>query len=113
MHELSLCEELRRIVEEAARAHGVARVTRVRVEVGRFAAVEPAALELAFGAVMRGSVAEGAELVLVELPGRALCLDCGREVALDDRFDPCPECGGGRLLATGGDEMRIRDMEAA
>ncbi|MCR8723109.1 hydrogenase maturation nickel metallochaperone HypA [Frigidibacter sp. ROC022] len=113
MHEMSICEGIRGVIEDQVRAHEVTRVTRVRLELGRFAGVEKDALHFAFDVVMRGSVAEGAELVTIDLPGRALCYDCGVEVEIDHRLDPCPDCGGGKLLPQGGDEMRIKDLEVA
>jgi hydrogenase nickel incorporation protein HypA/HybF len=112
MHEMSLVEGMREILEDQARAHAVDRITRVRVEIGRFAGVEKPALEFAWDVVMRGSPAEGAELIMLDLPGRAMCFDCAHEVEIDDRLSPCPDCGGGKLLPTGGDEMRIKDLEA-
>lgn len=113
MHEMSLAEGIRDIVEDQARAHGFARVTVLRLEIGRFAGVEKPALAFAFDVVMRGSPAEGARLEMIDLPGRAMCYDCMQSVGIADRFDPCPLCGGGRLIPEGGDEMRIRDMEVA
>lgn len=113
MHEMSLCEGVRSAVEEAAAAHNAKRITLVRLEIGRFAGVEKAAMEFAFEVVMRGSVAEGARLEMTDLPGRALCYDCMREVEIEHRLSPCPDCGGGKLMPCGGDEMRIKDMEAA
>ena len=65
----------------------------------------------AFDVVMRGSPAEGARLEMIDLAGRALCYDCMKTVEIADRLDPCPDCGGGKLIPNGGDEMRIRDME--
>lgn len=111
MHEMSLCEGIRGIVEDQARRHGFVAVKVLRLEIGRFAGVEKAALGFAFDVVMRGSAAEGARLEILDLPGRALCYDCGEEAVIEDRFDPCPLCGGGRLMPVGGDEMRIKDME--
>ncbi|MEM1129129.1 MAG: hydrogenase maturation nickel metallochaperone HypA [Pseudomonadota bacterium] len=111
MHEMSLCEGVRRVLEDQARAHNVQQIKRVRLEIGRFAGVETDALHFAFDVVMRGSVAEGAELVTLDLPGRALCYDCMKEVEIDDRLAPCPDCGGGKLMPQGGDEMRIKDLE--
>ena len=111
MHEMSLAEGIRGIVEDQARRHGFARVTRLRLEIGRFAGVEKPALAFAFEVVMRGSPAEGAALEMIDLPGQALCYDCAEVVELADRLDPCPRCGGGKLLPQGGDEMRIKDME--
>jgi hydrogenase nickel incorporation protein HypA/HybF len=112
MHEMSLCEGIREILIDQARAHHLGRITRVRVEIGRFAGVEKPALEFAWDAVMRGSPAEGAELVMLDLPGRAACFDCGRESEIEDRLSPCPACGSSALMPTGGDEMRIKDLEA-
>ena len=111
MHEMSLCESIREVIEDQARTHGFARVVHLRLEIGRFAGVEKSALEFAFGVVMRGSPAEGAALEMIDLPGRALCFDCGKTVEIEDRFALCPECGGAKLLPAGGDEMRIKDME--
>jgi hydrogenase nickel incorporation protein HypA/HybF len=113
MHEMSLCEGMRNVIEDQARAHNVTKVTRVRVEIGRFAGVETDALQFAFDVVMRGSVAEGATLVTLDLPGKALCYDCMKEVEIQERLDPCPDCGGGKLMPQGGDEMRIKDLEVA
>lgn len=111
MHEMSLCEGIRELVEDQARQHSFARVTLLRLEIGRFAGVEKPALAFAFDVVMRGSPAEGAALEMIDLPGRALCYDCGETVEIDDRLAPCPLCGSGRLMPSGGDEMRIKDME--
>ncbi|OUD10236.1 hydrogenase maturation nickel metallochaperone HypA [Marivivens niveibacter] len=107
MHEMSLCEGIRNMIEGATDRP----VTKVRVEIGKFAGVEKDALSFAFDVVMRGSVAEGAELIMIDLPGRALCYDCMKEVEIDHRLDPCPDCGGGKLMPQGGDEMRIKDLE--
>lgn len=113
MHEMSLCEGMREVLEDQARLHELSRITRVRVEIGRFSCVEKTALAFAFDEVMRGSVAEGATLEMIDLPGRATCLDCNAEVVLEDRLSSCPRCGGGRLMPVAGDEMRIKNLEAA
>ena len=111
MHELSLCEGIRTVIEDQARAHNVARITKVRLEIGRFAGVDESALRFAWDVVMRGSPAEGAALEIISLPARAACFDCGEAVEIEDRLAPCPLCGGGRLSPMGGDEMRIKDLE--
>ena len=111
MHEMSLCEGIRQVIDDAAIAQGFKTVKTVRVEIGRFAGVEKPALEFAWDVVMRGGVAEGSTLVMIDLPGRAMCADCVKEVEIENRLDPCPECGGGRLLPMGGDELKIKDLE--
>ncbi|MFZ7092734.1 hydrogenase maturation nickel metallochaperone HypA [Primorskyibacter sp. 2E233] len=111
MHEMSLCEGIRQVIEQQAQVQSFARVKRIRLEIGRFAGVEKPAMAFAFDVVMRGSLAEGAALVMIDLPGRAMCYDCMHEVEIMQRLDPCPDCGGGKLMPVAGDEMRIKDME--
>ena len=111
MHEMSLVEGIREVIDAQCAQHGVKQVKTVRLEIGRFAGVEKPALEFAFDVVMRGSPAEGARLDIIDLPGRALCFDCVEEVEINNRLDPCPRCGGGKLMPQGGSEMRIKDLE--
>ncbi len=111
MHEMSLAEGIRQIIDTQAAAHGFQRVTALRLEIGRFAGVEKPALEFALDVVLRGSSAEGAAVEMIDLPGRALCYDCGEAFEIADRLDPCPLCGSGKIMPQGGDEMRIKDME--
>ncbi|MFG1391744.1 hydrogenase maturation nickel metallochaperone HypA [Xanthobacter agilis] len=111
MHEMALCESLRSALEEAARTQNFSKVTRVRLAVGRFAGVEVEALRFGFDVVMKGSLAEGADLVVLDEPGTAWCFGCNDTVPLAHRLDPCPRCGGERLLPNGGTEMTIKDLE--
>lgn len=111
MHEVSICEGIRGVIEDQARKHGFVAVRRITLEIGAFAGVEKTALYFAFDSVMLGSVAEGARLEIFDLPGRAWCYDCTTLVEIADRLADCPLCGGGRLLPEGGEEMRIKNME--
>lgn len=111
MHEMSLCESLLGVIEDSARQEGFTKVTRVRLEVGRFAGVELPAMRFGFEVVARGTLAEGATLDFVDVPGSAWCFDCGQTVVLENRLDPCPICAGVRLQPSGGTEIRLKDME--
>ncbi|MFA5121985.1 hydrogenase maturation nickel metallochaperone HypA [Zavarzinia sp.] len=111
MHEMALCESVLAAIEDSAKANDFAKVTKVRLEIGRFAGVEVEALRFGFDVVTRGSLCDGAELIVLPVPGSAWCFDCSETVPLEDRLDPCPVCGGIRLQPTGGTEMRIKDLE--
>lgn len=111
MHEMSLCEGILQIIEDQSRANSFNRVKRLRLEIGRLSGVEISALRFGFDVVMRGSPAEGAELEIIELPGKAYCFGCGETVEVDTRLSSCPKCKGNQLTPAGGDEMRIKDME--
>ena len=111
MHELSICEGLLGILQDVARREGATRICRVRLRFGTLAYVEPQALEFAFEAVTRGTVAEGAELTFEVQPAEAHCEDCGHGFAVERRAVPCPRCGGNRLTIRGGTEMQVVALE--
>ncbi len=112
MHEMSLAESVLRIIEDEARTHGLRRVRSVTLEIGKLAAVEPDAMRFAFSAVTHDTLAEGAMLELREIPGEGRCGACGAAVRMDDPLALCPQCGSGSVLVTGGDRMRVVELEA-
>jgi hydrogenase nickel incorporation protein HypA/HybF len=111
MHEMSLAEGVLRIAEETARAQGFARVKAVRLEIGALAQVEPEAMRFCFDAVTRDSIAQGARLEIVCAPGTAWCAKCSDSVPVQALFDDCPRCGSTQLQLTGGQEMRVKELE--
>ena len=111
MHEMSLAEGVRGIVEDAARAQGFSRVSAVVLEIGELSSVEVEALRFCLEAVLRDSVAEGARIEVEALPGVGWCMQCERSVAVHRLYDACPHCGGYQVHPTGGTEMRVKDLE--
>ncbi len=111
MHEMSLAGNVREIIEDAAREQGFSRVMSVRLEIGRLSSVEPEAMRFCFDAAMAGGIAEQARLEIVETPGQGRCEDCGRDMPIESLYEACPHCGGYRIRVTGGDAMRIMDLE--
>jgi len=111
MHEMSLCESVLQIMEDQASAQSFGQVKRVWLEVGQLSGVEVEALRFAFDVVTRNSIADGAGLEIIDVPGQAWCMQCGETVEVTQRFDPCPKCGGYQLQVTGGTEMRVKELE--
>ena len=111
MHEMSLAEGVLAILEDQAKAQAFGRVRTVFLDIGELSHVDPDALAFCFDAVVRGTVADGAVLEINRTPGTAWCHTCGRTVAMARLGDPCPECGGYSLQVTGGDAMRVRELE--
>jgi hydrogenase nickel incorporation protein HypA/HybF len=111
MHEMSLAMAVLQIVEDAASEQRFQRVKTVFLEIGELAAVEPEAMRFCFEAVIRGTLAEGAVLTVIEVAGEGLCFNCHQTVPLAARYDPCPACGGYPVQATGGTEMRVKELE--
>ncbi|MEW7980829.1 MAG: hydrogenase maturation nickel metallochaperone HypA [gamma proteobacterium symbiont of Phacoides pectinatus] len=111
MHEMSLCEGVLQVIQDHAGRQGFSRVETVWLEIGALSGVELEAMRFCFDAVVRGSLADGARLEIVEVPGEAWCMKCAREVRVAQRFDACPDCGSYQMQMTGGTEMKIKELE--
>ena len=59
----------------------------------------------------RDTLADGAELDIIPIPGRAWCMQCSQAVEIAARMAPCPVCDGYRLQVTGGDAMRVKELQ--
>lgn len=111
MHEFSLCEGIIETIAAQTRQQGFNRVRRVWLEIGALANVELDALRFAFEVVREDTIAASAELDIITLPGRAWCLNCAQTITVGELYDPCPLCGGYQWRLTGGNEMRIKELE--
>lgn len=111
MHEMALAESVLQVIEDHAARQGFRAVKAVRLEIGALSGVEPEAITFCFDCVTRGSVAEGARLEIVAVPGEGWCMACGREVPMRERYDACPHCGGYEVQPRGGLEMRLAELE--
>ena len=111
MHEMSLCEGVLRILEEQANAQHFTHVKTVWLEIGELASVEKEAMRFGFDVVMKGSLADGARLEIIDVPGQAWCMQCMKVVTIKNLFDACDSCGSHQLQVTGGEELRIKELE--
>lgn len=111
MHEVSLCERVVQILEQEASNQAFSRVNLVRLEIGTLAGVEVEAMRFGFDVVTRGTIADGATLEIIYQPAIAWCLQCSKRVSIQQRYDPCPDCGLFQLQVIQGDDMRIKDLE--
>jgi hydrogenase nickel incorporation protein HypA/HybF len=112
MHELSLAESMLTIVEDNVRRGGYTRATVVRLEIGRLSCVMPEALRFCFKSVTRGSLADSAQLDIVEIDGAGRCRRCGITMAMEEPWGICPDCGA-PLEVIAGTEMRVKELEVA
>lgn len=110
MHELSLAEEIVRMVESSAAREQFSRVATLKLEAGALAGVEVASLRFALEAMAPGTCLEEAAIVIDEPPGRAWCTACATEVTIASRADPCPVCDGYPLKVLQGDALRVVDL---
>lgn len=110
MHELSLLENVREILEEHAISQNFSKITQVTLAIGKLSCIEPEALRFGFDVVMKDSLAEQAELIITEINGRGVCRQCRQTVDLETLHDPCAHCGSPFVTVIQGADMKIKDL---
>ena len=108
---MSLAEGVLQLIEDSARQQRFSRVSTVWLEIGELSGVEVEAMKFCFDAVTRDSVAQGARLEIIALPGSGWCMACAATVPMSEVFGECPLCGGHQMQVTGGTEMRLKELE--
>ena len=107
MHELGITQSIVAICAEHANG---ARVQCVRLEIGKLTAIMPDAVRFCFDVCAAGTVVEGAQLEIIEIPGMAICQECKSRVPLEQPFGRC-HCGCSHLQLIAGNELKVKEME--
>lgn len=108
MHELSITRNIVSIVSDRARGRTI---RRVNLTIGRLSGIEIQAIKFCFPMIAQGTPAEGAELVVQEIPGRARCTHCEKDVPLERLVLICPCEQKKPLQVTAGEELLVQSME--
>lgn len=111
MHELSLVESLIETLVAESQKQQFQKVRTIDLEVGALSCVAPEALEFAFLACSKGTLAEGATLRIRQKKGRGYCTICALERDIETAYDPCPTCGLVGLEVRSGRTLEIVSLE--
>lgn len=111
MHEVALAQGIVDIVTAQSKRDGFTRATVVHVEIGDLSNVVPDALVFGFESASRDTPAQGARLNVIRCPGKAWCMDCSAEIEVPSRVALCPKCGGIKWVVTGGEQLRVTELE--
>jgi hydrogenase nickel incorporation protein HypA/HybF len=111
MHEMAIVQSIIDIVEEQAQIHDAKKVVGIRLEFGALTGVMPSAVTFAFEILSKGKLAEGADLDIRIIPIKVFCLECSKELVLQEYQPFCPVCASPSLqIIEGRDEMRISEL---
>src|SRR4051812_41244835 len=92
MHEIGLMQRMVEVALERAANARARQVQRVTVRVGVESGVVPDVIAFAFDMATRGTIAEGAELQIEEVPVACFCVACALDFAPADALHECPSC---------------------
>jgi hydrogenase nickel incorporation protein HypA/HybF len=113
MHEVGVMQCALEIALEQADQRGASRIDCIALRVGLLSGVAPEALEFAFDVVTRGTIAEGARLVMERVPVACDCPSCGIEFEVENLMFDCPRCHRSGAPLRHGRELELAYLEVS
>lgn len=110
MHEMSIALSVIDIASKEARAGKADKIEAIHLDVGMLAGVMIDSLEFCFDSASKDSMANGAELIINQIPGRGKCLECGTAFEVESFITICPNCGAYRVEIDQGRELRVASI---
>ena len=110
MHEMSIALSIVEAVDAKARLEGAGMISSIDLLIGKLAGIEPESLKFCFSAAAKGTLAEDAELVIVEPEGIGECGECGMRFPVTFYYAECPSCRSLRIKIVSGKEFLIQSM---
>ena len=111
MHELSICQQIVKQVDEIALQNQAVAVESITLRIGPLSGVEAALLKQAFPFAAVQTLAENAELIIEKCPVVILCQTCGAKSNAVSNKLVCSQCGDYHTQLVSGDEMLLASVE--
>ena len=113
MHEISLVENIIRIVAAEMPKYDITKVESVTLRIGSMSHAVPEALLFSFEIMSQDTPLAGAELIIEKVPTKARCKLCGEIFVVEDWLANCPECGKMDIEIISGKELEIVEFEGS
>lgn len=110
---MSIAQNIADIVLNTARKNRADRVLGVRLLAGRMRGIVPDQLKTCFAFMVKGTIAEDADLSIEEIPVRVRCRACGVTSSQEGTRFSCSDCESKDLETITGMELTVRDIEIA
>jgi hydrogenase nickel incorporation protein HypA/HybF len=110
MHEMTIAMSIVEILCNKAAEENAKRINYVLLNIGSLSGVMTDALEFCFEAATKNTIAEGAELKINHINGKAVCKNCNKEFKLKTDFSSCPSCDDFNFEIIEGKELNIKSF---
>ncbi len=111
MHEMALTEKILNIILHEAEAHQAKKITKIGILLGELSGVVSDSMEMYFGLIAKGTIAEGAILEFTKEKARLYCNQCQSEYTKDPGDYLCPICGNLGRFTDVGRECLVQNIE--
>jgi len=114
MHEMGIAIQIAEIATASIPADMAdAKIERVNLRIGKFAAVVPSSLKFCFEIVAKDTPLDGSELHIEEIPVVVHCKDCQAQWTINEPAFQCPKCNSSSIDVISGREWDIQSIEIA
>lgn len=111
MHELSLVDTIVKDISALAGKENFHHVSQIRLEIGSMSGVIPESIEFCFSELAKGTVLDGATLVVQKVALKVRCEHCEVESEPDIDAICCQRCGLNEVTIIAGKDFKIIDLE--
>lgn len=111
MHEMSIAQSILDIAISVAQKEGASKITRVNLVAGELRGIETMQMTFCFSLAAKDTIASGAQLNIEQVPVSGHCNDCKSDFTIEEYAYICPKCGSTAIQITGGDELRLKDID--
>ena len=88
-------------------------VEKINLRIGKLSSVVPESLRFCFETLIPGTLLEGVELFIEEVPVAAKCRECNFQWIVPEPVFICKKCGSGLINIISGRELDISSIEIA
>jgi hydrogenase nickel incorporation protein HypA/HybF len=100
-----------KLLEDIAVKNNLIKINKVILRIGKLRQVFPDFLRFAFENISKDTIADGAELIIEEIPITMRCKSCNQEFTVEHHTYVCPVCGAVKLELLTGKEVLIASVE--
>jgi len=111
MHEVSIIQNVIKIVTEKAIENKFTRISKVSLKIGELSGVMPDSLNFAFKSCIMESMLAGSTLEIEKVKAIAECDDCKQEFPIDHFNKLCPSCNQFCSSIVSGYELYVNTIE--
>ena len=111
MHEISVLHKAVELAEQTALDNGIEKISYITLEVGELSGYLPVFFEKYFPLVIENRpVCRDAQLKMIIVRGKALCLECGAMYNVMSQEGKCPKCGSRSKKILGGRQFLLKEI---
>lgn len=111
MHELSVTQGILKICQDEQNKAKFKKINEIRIMVGELTGLVPNCIDYYFDIISKGTVAEGAKLIINKVPIKIKCNECNNISQIGKGQYGCPVCKSNNIKIINGKEFYVDSLE--